>query len=159
MTSGLPTEFDIFYKYVRGLGFEDLPDYEGCRRLFRDLARRERVGYDGVFDWSGVGERVWDRNRNRGRGRSGSAPGAAGGNGGGGGGGAGGHGAGNQAGNGNKAGNGHGVGNGSGGGKGEMGGMGTGGRKRRYCEACEAKARERQRMSISQPSTLSRRSK
>lgn len=61
ITSGLPTEFDIFYRYVRGLAFEDLPDYEGCRRLFRDLARREGIEYDGIFDWSVVGERVWRR--------------------------------------------------------------------------------------------------
>ena len=38
LTVGLPPEFDVFYKYVRALEFEDLPDYEGLRVLFRGLA-------------------------------------------------------------------------------------------------------------------------
>lgn len=61
ITAGLPTEFDIFYRYVRNLGFDDLPDYEGCRSLFRSLADREGIEYDGVFDWTVVGDRVWRR--------------------------------------------------------------------------------------------------
>ncbi|KAI0740412.1 kinase-like protein [Earliella scabrosa] len=51
LTVGLPPEFDIFYKYVRGLEFDDLPDYEGLRALFRGLADRQGIEYDGVFDW------------------------------------------------------------------------------------------------------------
>lgn len=52
LTVGLPTEFDIFYKYARGLEFDDLPDYEGLRDLFRGLAERNGIEYDWVFDWS-----------------------------------------------------------------------------------------------------------
>ncbi len=51
LTVGLPAEFDIFYKYVRALEFDDLPDYEGLRALFRGLADRQGIEYDGVFDW------------------------------------------------------------------------------------------------------------
>ena len=51
LTVGLPPEFDIFYKYVRALEFDDLPDYEGLRALFRGLAERQGIEYDGVFDW------------------------------------------------------------------------------------------------------------
>ncbi|KAI0695664.1 kinase-like protein [Cerioporus squamosus] len=51
LTVGLPPEFDIFYKYVRALEFDDLPDYEGLRTLFRGLAERQGIEYDGVFDW------------------------------------------------------------------------------------------------------------
>jgi casein kinase I family protein HRR25 len=40
LTVGLPKEFDVFYRYTRGLEFDDLPDYTGLRRLFRGLARR-----------------------------------------------------------------------------------------------------------------------
>lgn len=61
ITAGLPTEFDIFFQYVRALAFEDIPDYEGCRKLFRSLAAREGIEYDGQFDWTVVGERVWRR--------------------------------------------------------------------------------------------------
>lgn len=59
LTAGLPEEFDIFYRYARGLTFEDLPDYEGLRNLFRGLAKRERIEYDGVYDWSVVRDRIW----------------------------------------------------------------------------------------------------
>ncbi|EMD35830.1 hypothetical protein CERSUDRAFT_115761 [Gelatoporia subvermispora B] len=52
LTVGLPQEFDIFYKYVRGLEFEDLPDYDGLRVLFRGLAEAHGIEYDGVFDWN-----------------------------------------------------------------------------------------------------------
>lgn len=64
LTVGLPPEFDIFYKYVRGLEFDDLPDYDGLRTLFRGLADRQNIEYDGVFDWcvarpgSGAGGRA-----------------------------------------------------------------------------------------------------
>ncbi|OJT07304.1 Casein kinase I, partial [Trametes pubescens] len=51
LTVGLAPEFDIFYKYVRALEFEDLPDYEGLRALFRGLAERQGIVYDGAFDW------------------------------------------------------------------------------------------------------------
>ncbi|KAI0363706.1 kinase-like protein [Pilatotrama ljubarskyi] len=51
LTVGLPAEFDVFYKYVRALEFEDLPDYEGLRALFRGLAERQGIVYDGAFDW------------------------------------------------------------------------------------------------------------
>ncbi|KAG6821053.1 hypothetical protein H0H93_007212 [Arthromyces matolae] len=49
---GLPEEFDVLYKYARGLEFDDLPDYEGLRNLFRGLAERMGVEYDNIFDWT-----------------------------------------------------------------------------------------------------------
>lgn len=52
VTLGLPPEFDVLYRYARTLEFDDLPDYEGLRQLFRGLAEREGIEYDGVFDWS-----------------------------------------------------------------------------------------------------------
>ena len=52
LTLGLPPEFDVLYRYARGLEFDDLPDYEGLRVLLRGLAARVGVRYDGVFDWS-----------------------------------------------------------------------------------------------------------
>ncbi|RDB22353.1 Casein kinase I isoform delta [Hypsizygus marmoreus] len=52
LTLGLPPEFDVLYRYARGLEFDDLPDYEGLRQLFRGLAERVGVAYDGVYDWS-----------------------------------------------------------------------------------------------------------
>ncbi|KAJ7595969.1 kinase-like domain-containing protein [Mycena floridula] len=52
ITEGLPPEFDVLYRYARDLGFDDLPDYEGIRQLFRGLATRSGIEYDGVFDWT-----------------------------------------------------------------------------------------------------------
>ncbi|KIK05064.1 hypothetical protein K443DRAFT_675361 [Laccaria amethystina LaAM-08-1] len=52
LTVGLPPEFDVLFRYARGLEFDDLPDYEGLRKLFRGLADRVGIEYDGVFDWS-----------------------------------------------------------------------------------------------------------
>ncbi|KAH9848211.1 kinase-like protein [Lenzites betulinus] len=51
LTVGLPPEFDVFYKYVRALEYEDLPDYAGLRALFQGLADRQNIVYDGAFDW------------------------------------------------------------------------------------------------------------
>lgn len=52
LTLGLPPEFDVLYRYARSLEFDDLPDYEGLRRLFRGLAERIGIEYDGVYDWT-----------------------------------------------------------------------------------------------------------
>jgi len=52
LTLGLPPEFDVLYRYARTLEFDDLPDYEGLRNLFRGLAERMGVEYNGVYDWS-----------------------------------------------------------------------------------------------------------
>lgn len=38
--------------YARTLSFDDLPDYEGLRELFRGLATRMGIEYDGVYDWT-----------------------------------------------------------------------------------------------------------
>ena len=47
----LPPEFMVFYTYVRSLSFDSMPDYAGCRKMFRELAKREGIEYDGQFDW------------------------------------------------------------------------------------------------------------
>ncbi|KAG7085731.1 hypothetical protein E1B28_003274 [Marasmius oreades] len=52
LCKGLPEEFTVFYKYTRSLSFTDLPDYDGLRALFRGLAERAGIEYDGVFDWT-----------------------------------------------------------------------------------------------------------
>jgi casein kinase I family protein HRR25 len=52
ITLGLPPEFDVLFRYARGLAFDDLPDYPGLRSLFRGLADRADIEYDGVFDWT-----------------------------------------------------------------------------------------------------------
>ncbi|KAI0933323.1 hypothetical protein AcV7_004827 [Taiwanofungus camphoratus] len=65
LTVGLPAEFDVFYKYARGLEFDDLPDYDGLRALFRGLAARHGIEYDWVFDWSVPKPKDRERKRKR----------------------------------------------------------------------------------------------
>lgn len=46
-----PIEFRTFFEHVRALGFDDRPDYDYLKRLFRDLFFRRGCTYDGIFDW------------------------------------------------------------------------------------------------------------
>jgi len=52
LCGNLPSEFATYFKYCRGLRFEDRPDYSYVRRLFKDLFFREGFQYDYVFDWT-----------------------------------------------------------------------------------------------------------
>lgn len=52
LCSGLPTEFATYMGYVRGLNFDDTPDYTYIRRLFRDLFVREGFVWDFEYDWT-----------------------------------------------------------------------------------------------------------
>ncbi|XP_062213583.1 uncharacterized protein LOC133914495 [Phragmites australis] len=49
---GYPTEFVSYFHYCRSLRFEDVPDYQYLKRLFRDLFIREGFQFDYVFDWT-----------------------------------------------------------------------------------------------------------
>lgn len=49
---GLPDEFKDYLNYCRGLNFEEEPDYEFLRGLFKQLASKMEIKYDGLFDWS-----------------------------------------------------------------------------------------------------------
>jgi hypothetical protein len=51
---GYPNEFAIYLNYSRSLRFDDKPDYNYLRKLFRDLFIREGYHYDYVFDWTVV---------------------------------------------------------------------------------------------------------
>ena len=41
LCKGFPTEFVVYFQYVRSLRFDDKPDYSYLRKLFRDLFVRE----------------------------------------------------------------------------------------------------------------------
>jgi len=51
LCKGFPDEFRIYFEYCRALRFADKPDYSYLRRLFKDLALRNEIDYDGNFDW------------------------------------------------------------------------------------------------------------
>jgi hypothetical protein len=48
---GLPKEFVIYFNYTLSLGFDDEPNYDYLRNLFRGLFVREGFQIDYVFDW------------------------------------------------------------------------------------------------------------
>ena len=48
----LPDELKDYLNYCKGLKFEEEPDYEYLKGLFRQLASRLKIELDGRFDWS-----------------------------------------------------------------------------------------------------------
>lgn len=48
----LPSAFATYINYTRSLGFEDKPNYEYLRGLFRRVFRVQGFIYDNVFDWT-----------------------------------------------------------------------------------------------------------
>ncbi|KJH44737.1 hypothetical protein DICVIV_09228 [Dictyocaulus viviparus] len=44
--------FATYLRYSRTLGFEDTPDYNHLRQLFRSLFQRQGLRYDYLFDWN-----------------------------------------------------------------------------------------------------------
>jgi casein kinase 1 len=52
LCKGFPPEFAHYLNYVRSLRFEDKPDYQYLRKIFRDLFLREGFQMDYLFDWT-----------------------------------------------------------------------------------------------------------
>ena len=52
LCEGQPIEFAIYLKYVRDLNFDETPDYEYLRELFRGLYKRKGFPDDSEYDWS-----------------------------------------------------------------------------------------------------------
>ena len=49
---GHPGEFLQMLNYSKSLKFEDKPDYDYIQNLFKQVAQREQMEFDGVFDWT-----------------------------------------------------------------------------------------------------------
>lgn len=45
-------EFATYINYVRGLSFDDKPDYSYLQRLFRNLFKAQGFKYDHIYDWT-----------------------------------------------------------------------------------------------------------
>ena len=52
LCQGLPVEFITYMNYVRGLAYQDKPDYKYLRKLFDHLFRCQGFEHDNVFDWT-----------------------------------------------------------------------------------------------------------
>ncbi len=51
LCAGLPAEFRSYFEHVKSLRFEDRPDYDYVKRLFRELFFRKGYQFDNLFDW------------------------------------------------------------------------------------------------------------
>lgn len=51
LCQGLPAEFRLYFEHTRSLKFDDRPDYDYLKRLFRELFFRKGFSYDNMFDW------------------------------------------------------------------------------------------------------------
>jgi hypothetical protein len=51
LCKGLPKELLSYMQYCRGLKYEEAPDYNYLKRLFKEKLIREGYQYDHVFDW------------------------------------------------------------------------------------------------------------
>lgn len=51
LTRGLPEELSAYLNYCRGLKFEEKPDYNYLRKLFKDLMHKNGFEYDFNYDW------------------------------------------------------------------------------------------------------------
>ena len=47
-----PKELEVFMHYVRDLRFDEKPDYNYLRKLFRNISENLKIEYDGIFDWN-----------------------------------------------------------------------------------------------------------
>ena len=47
-----PEEFIIYFQYCRGLQFEEKPDYNYIRSLFKSILEKYNYDYDFIYDWS-----------------------------------------------------------------------------------------------------------
>lgn len=51
LCSGIPTEFKLYMDHVKGLEFDDKPNYNYLLSLFTNLYKKMNYEYDDVYDW------------------------------------------------------------------------------------------------------------
>ena len=51
LCKGVPDEFAKYITYCKNLNFEEKPDYNYCRSLFRQLMTAKGYEFDGKWDW------------------------------------------------------------------------------------------------------------
>jgi hypothetical protein len=51
LSRGLPEEFSIYLNYCRSLKFEEKPDYNYMRKIFKDLMHKNNFDTDYNYDW------------------------------------------------------------------------------------------------------------
>ena len=51
LSRGMPEEFTTYLQYCRNLKFEERPDYNYMRKIFKDLMYKRGHDYDYQYDW------------------------------------------------------------------------------------------------------------
>ena len=51
LCSEIPSEFVTYMQHVRALAFEERPDYDSLRQIFKDLFYSNGFEYDYNYDW------------------------------------------------------------------------------------------------------------
>jgi hypothetical protein len=67
---GFPAEFKAYFEHVRSLRFDDRPDYDYLKRLFRELFFRKGFCYDNDYDWEILAARNARRSEAEGEGEA-----------------------------------------------------------------------------------------
>ncbi len=57
MCKGYPNEFVKYLNYVRNLKFEEKPDYNFLRNMFKELFQKSGYTKDYQYDWVILGEK------------------------------------------------------------------------------------------------------
>ncbi len=52
LCKGCPPEFAKYLTYARSLRFDDKPDYQYCRDLFKERFEKENFVFDYEYDWN-----------------------------------------------------------------------------------------------------------
>jgi serine/threonine protein kinase len=52
LCSGFPTEFATYIDYTRKLAFEQDPDYDYIKGLFKTVMEKNNIKYDYEYDWT-----------------------------------------------------------------------------------------------------------
>jgi casein kinase 1/casein kinase I family protein HRR25 len=74
LCKAFPAEFRSYFEHVRSLRFDDRPDYDYLKRLFRELFFRKGFSYDNMYDWEILSAQ--NQQRIRGDGGADSGPGS-----------------------------------------------------------------------------------
>ncbi|KAL3309578.1 Casein kinase I isoform alpha [Cichlidogyrus casuarinus] len=59
LCKNFPAEFELYLTYAREIQFDACPDYIYLRGLFRRLFKEKRFGWDYVFDWTLLNQKMF----------------------------------------------------------------------------------------------------
>ena len=55
--AGLPKCFEKYISYCRNLKFQETPNYELLRQVFRETAKQYEIAFDNHYDWMPKGNK------------------------------------------------------------------------------------------------------